>query len=136
MATLRLLERIAGTTNSHRSTDSAEELHQSIVANVLNILKTARETVMIRDDFGMSSYHDIQTFNEETNRQLIADIAYQINAFEPRLTNLSVKCDVTTKKGPLDVVFQINANYEINNNTIPFELQLTFNERGQFKLKA
>ena len=136
MATVRLLERIASVSSSPQSTDTAVALHQSIVENVVNILKTAKETVLIRDDFGMQAYSDIQVFNTETNKQLIADIAYQIDNFEPRLNNLSIACDVSTKKGPLDVVFVIKGDYENNNNTLPFTLQLTFNNRGQFKIKA
>lgn len=136
MATVRLLERIASVSSSPQSTDTAVALHQSIVENVVNILKTAKETVLIRDDFGMQAYSDIQVFNTETNKQLIADIAYQIDNFEPRLNNLSIACDVSTKKGPLDVVFFIKGDYENNNNTLPFTLQLTFNNRGQFKIKA
>lgn len=136
MANVRLLERIANAKMSYQSAGAAQLLHQSIVDHVLKILQTSRETVLIRDDFGMPSYHDIQTFNNETNKALIADIAYQINSFEPRLHDLTIECKVSNEKGPLEVVFIISAYYENNDSSLPFKLQLTFNKRGQLKIKA
>lgn len=136
MAKLRLLERIANAKHKGKSTVGVVTLQQSIANNIINILRTAQKTVNTRDDFGMPFYNDIQIFNDETNKLLIAEMAYQIKTFEPRLEDVTIKCDVTNQKGPLDVLFTINGKYENDGQPMPFGLQLTFNKHGQFKQKA
>jgi type VI secretion system lysozyme-like protein len=132
MAKLALLERLTSQANND-SADSSLAVSQSIVTNLLRVLRTPKNSTKIRPELGMSAYSDMGLFNEASVKDLIADIVYQIENFEPRLSTISVRADVVALTKPLQVVFVIEATYNFDSQTHAFALQLRYTAQGQFE---
>ncbi len=93
MVQVRLLERL----HSHESEESApgvlyENVVQSILSHVHNILCTRNGTVLIDDDYGMPDVFFSQgiRFRESTSRMSNAIVSV-IRKFEPRLKNVTIQ---------------------------------------------
>ncbi len=126
MAKTRLIERIAN--SSCRPTDAPEAVRQSIIKNILNILQTEQASVPIREDLGLPQYNNIVQVDPCIIKNLLADIQYQVQTFEPRLDDLQINFE--DKK---QVIFMLQGSFNYLDKNFPLYLKLTYNKQGRLQ---
>lgn len=83
-------------------------LADSVLANVRRILNSRQGCCEIRTDFGMPDLNDISNEASETVPAIARAVKYQLDTFEPRLSNIAVKA-LPVSDRPGDFTFGVSA---------------------------
>lgn len=97
-------------------------LLDSILANLQNVFNSRQGGALIRDDIGMPDLTDVSINFPNSVPEVIRAIRHQIEAFEPRLTAVSVG-HVPEPDNPLAIRFQVSAEVALpeKQNRVMFE---------------
>ena len=110
---------------------NTKELYISLTQNILNVLNTREEMVPIRSDMGLPDYRHAGQLTEDHLAEIARLIRYQVEQFEPRLTQVAVDCSMTDDS--LHQLFQIDISALLKNNQSndEFTLHLIYKADGR-----
>lgn len=131
MHRVRVLERLYAWETGYftRFKDPNEQdLINSIVNHIGQILNTKKGNVMLQDDYGVPDFHNLTTSNIEAS---IRDV---ISKYEPRFIVDRVTRDDTTTVNPSKIKISITGKIKGSSNSIIITTVLTANGRVFVKL--
>ncbi|MGY0576295.1 type VI secretion system baseplate subunit TssE [Bradyrhizobium sp. RDM12] len=112
-----LLERLEDGTATNHGTPS-ERFRASVLENLRRVLNSRQGCCETRPDFGMPDLNEAVGHGADVVRALARSLKQQIETFEPRLKNVSIRFHAD-RENPLQLSFHVNATVEHNARTEP-----------------
>lgn len=116
---------------SERSPGSSDvsELMDSILRNLRHVLNSRADCCVSRPDFGMPDFNDLVGKFPDALSIISAAVRRQIEEFEPRLTNVTVR-HVPDRSNPLRLAFRIHATLLLEDGSQRLAFDTVLNNNG------
>jgi type VI secretion system protein len=131
----RLLERLEAPDSSDRRLKvDPSALSESVLAHLKLIFNTRQGSCETRPDLGMPDFNDLATRFPDAIPIIGRAIKYQLDNFEPRLKNVSVK-HVPDPTNPLSLYFQISAQLALPDEDVRLNFDTVLGDDGYFRMR-
>ncbi|WP_024508475.1 type VI secretion system baseplate subunit TssE [Bradyrhizobium sp. ARR65] len=111
-----LMERLEDGTATNQG--AFDRLRASVLENLRRVLNSRQGCCETRPDFGMPDLNEAVGQGAEAVRALAHSLKKQIEVFEPRLKNVSIRFHADPDN-PLQLSFQVNATLDYNDQIEP-----------------
>ncbi len=132
----RLLERLEAPDNTERRLKvDPSALSESVLGHLKLIFNTRQGSSETRTDLGMPDFNDLSTRFPDAIPIIGRAIKYQLDNFEPRLKNVSVK-HVPDPTNPLSLYFQISAQLALPDEDVRLNFDTVLGDDGYFRMRS
>lgn len=113
----------------------ASRLADSVMDNLKQLFNCRQGAVTQRPDYGMPDFNDLALQFPDAIPVIGRAIKYQIDQFEPRLTNISVK-HVPVTDDPLALSFTISGELKLGDDSERIRFETILGDDGHVKVRA
>ncbi|TCR64157.1 type VI secretion system protein [Bosea sp. BK604] len=111
------------------------ELADSVLASVRRILNARQGCCETRTDFGMPDLNDISNEASETVPAIARAVKYQLETFEPRLSQVQVRALAETDR-PGDFAFTVSATLKVGEDGEAMKFDTVLGSDRQMRLRT
>ncbi|WP_420965350.1 type VI secretion system baseplate subunit TssE [Bradyrhizobium sp. B120] len=120
-----LMERLEDGTETNQG--SFGRFRASVLANLHRVLNSRQGCCETRPDFGMPDLNEAVGQGADAVRALAHSLKHQIETFEPRLNNVSIRFHADPDN-PLQLSFHVNATHDHNDQMEPISFEAIFDK--------
>jgi len=132
----RLLKRIASWQQGKQSSESAENIADSILLDIQNVLNCRQGNVLLNQDMGLKNLQGhFHSHNAPDLQGLGNEMSAQISEFETRLKNVSVSMDEDNQDFS-NFVWRLNATTADNNDSLSISAFIKINANGLVTIES
>ncbi len=132
----RLLKRIASWQQGKQSSESAENIADSILLDIQNVLNCRQGNVLLNQDMGLKNLQGhFHSHNAPDLQGLGNEMSAQISEFETRLKNVSVSMDEDNQDFS-NFVWRLSATTADNNDSLSISAFIKINANGLVTIES
>jgi type VI secretion system protein len=134
MSELTLIQRLRDRSkiDPHSQVD-AGLLMQSVLEHLQRLLNTRQGSTPIRHDYGLPDFNDLVARHGQMMPSIIRTMREQIEDFEPRIRNVSVK-HIPDPDKPLSLEFQVSGELNLGDDHEKITFETTFGSGGSVRI--
>lgn len=132
----RLLKRIASWQQGKQSSESAENIADSILLDIQNVLNCRQGNVLLNQDMGLKNLQGhFHSHNAPDLQGLGNEMSAQISEFETRLKNVSVSMDEDNQDFS-NFVWRLSATTADSNDSLSISAFIKINANGLVTIES
>ncbi|HCJ62166.1 MAG TPA: type VI secretion system baseplate subunit TssE [Alphaproteobacteria bacterium] len=108
-------------------------LLESVLEHLQRLFNTRQGSVATRDDYGLPDFNDLIVDRVQMMPSIIRTMRQQIEKFEPRIHNVSVK-HIPDPDKPLSLYFQVSGELKLDHDQEKITFETMFGSGGSVRI--